>query len=571
MAEFKEEIAFAMAKLLDGKMEKEQILELIEVPPSQEMGDYSFPCFKLAAVLKKSPNAIASELASTIQLPPNVKEAKPLNAYLNFYLKKEKLAEKVLKKILSEKENYGILKGKKSKIMVEYSSPNTNKPLHLGHLRNDSTGMAISNILSANGNEVIKANLVNDRGIHICKTMLAFQKWAKNSSPEKEKIKPDHFVGNLYVLFSKEAEKNPELENEVQEFLKKWEAGDRQTIALWKKMNKWVIKGFKETYKNFGSKFDVFFLESDYYNKAKPLIEEGLKKGVFLKNEDGAIIAKLEPHGLPDKTVMRADGTSIYLTNDLALTLHKFEKFKLDESIWVVASEQNLYFQQLFKIFELFGMQLAKKCRHLSYGMVYLPSGKMKSREGTVIDADNLISEMIELAKKEILQREPKIPKKEMDSRAKKIGLAAIKFYLLKVDCAKDIYFKPEESISFEGETGPYIQYTFARTKSILKKAKKQAMAKKFDLLESDVENKLLSLLGEFPNIVEKCRNSLSLHVLCQYLIEVSETFNSFYHFQPVLKSEKKTMEQRLCLVEAVSIVLKNGLNLLNIEALERM
>ena len=569
--DYKAELAKAVSNALQN-FSAEQISAFLENPKDSKLGDFAFPCFKLAAELKKNPAEIAKELQQKIVLPKSFEKTEAAGPYLNFFLKKQNLAEQTLKMIFKQKERFGQSKVSAKKILVEYSAPNTNKPLHLGHMRNDSIGMAVCNSLETTGNRVIKANLFNDRGIHICKSMVAYKKFGKNSSPEKARIKSDHFVGNYYVMFAKESKENPALETEAQELLKKWESGDKATIALWKKMRAWILKGFKETYKRFGSEFDIEFFESDFYGKAKPLLELGLKKGVFEKNSEGATVALLEPE-LPNKVVVRADGTSIYATNDLALTKYKFEKYKLDSSIWVVGNEQNLYLQQLFKIFEKLGFEWAKNCMHLSFGMVFLPEGIMKSREGKVVDADDLMDEMASLAEKEIKKRHKGLSAKEISLRKEKIALAAIKFFLLRVDAAKDINFDPEKSISFEGETGPYVQYTFARAKSILRKAKKTSFENaKFGLLKEPVESGLVSLLSDFPSIVRKTAEHLSPHILCHFLIDVSEKFNSFYHAVPVLQAENKELATaRLALVAATAQVLKNGLELLNIETLEEM
>ncbi|MBN2067520.1 MAG: arginine--tRNA ligase [Candidatus Diapherotrites archaeon] len=573
MPGFREEIAKVISLSLKERLKQDEVLALLESPPSAEMGDIAFPCFKLAALFKKSPAEIAKHLSQDVKLPASVEKAEAAGPYLNFFLQKESIAKQAISRILKEGASYGKLKANGKRVMVEYSAPNTNKPLHLGHLRNDSIGMAVCKLLEAAGCKVIKANLVNDRGIHICKSMLAYRLFGKGKTPARAGLKPDHFVGKYYVLYNKKAAEKPELEMQAYEMLTLWEAKDRKTIALWKKMNEWVLKGFKETYKNFGSSFDHWFFESEFYDRAKPLVELGKQKGFFSVNDEGALLARLENYGLPDKTVSRADGTSIYITNDLALTRHKFEHFMLDESIWVVGSEQNLYFKQLFKIFELLGFAWAGKCRHLSYGMVFLPSGKLKSREGIVVDADNIIAEVNCLASKEVLKRHKKIKKTELSNRARAVGLAAIKFYMLKTAAQKDLHFRPRESISFEGETGPYIQYTYARAKSILRKAKKTSLQNLlFTQLQSDEAKNLIKLLAQFPEAVQKSADSLSPHILCQLLIETAEAFNTFYHRHPVMQAESVELKkERLALVQATAQVLKNGLALLNIEAIERM
>jgi len=569
--------AIAKAASLES-FSSEKALELIEIPPNSELGDYAFPCFRLSKELQKSPNDIALSLNSEIDLPKAFSRSEAVGPYINFFLERGAFAEAVLPEVLSKRGEYGkSWLGKRKKVMVEYSAPNANKPLHLGHLRNDSIGMAVSNLLEATGHSVVRANLVNDRGVHICKVMLAYGKWGENASPEGKHEKSDHFVGKYYVLFDQKSKEEAGLEIEVQKMLQDWEKGDAKTRALWKKITDWAISGMHETYMEFGSRFDVEFRESEFYDKATPLIEMGLKKGVFEKGEDGAIIANLEKFGLQKKTVLRSDGTSIYLTNDLALTKHKFEEYGLDKAIWVVASEQNLYFGQLFKILELLGFKWAADCKHLSYGMVNLPTGKMKSREGTVVDADNLIAEVKELARNEILEREKDVPEAELEKRSRAIALSAIKFFLLKVEAQKDLLFIPEESVSFDGETGPYLLYSLARAKSILAKARQDGYAKgakaksEFGKLTEKSEFELIKKIHAYPNAVQSSLSSLSPHTLCQYLLSLSEAFNSFYHEHKVLEAGEGLREARLGMVEAFAVSLENGLGLLSIECLERM
>ena len=564
----KKQIAELIAKIIPkNAMNLQQIEQLIEVPPAMELGDFSFPCFKLAPVLKKNPNEIAKELSAKIPKNDFVQKIEAKNAYVNFYLDYSIYSKQTIEQILKQKNSFGKNKfGKNAKVMVEFPAPNTNKPLHLGHLRNASIGLAFSNILEANGFKTIKANLYNDRGVHICKSMLAYQKWGSNSSPSK---KSDHFVGDFYVMFAQKAKDSPELEKEILEMLGKWEKKDAQTIALWKKMNKWAIDGMHETFKSFGLKFDVEFFESGHYDKAMPIILEGIKKRVFAKEEDGSVIADLEKFKLGKKAVLRADGTSIYLTQDLALTKLKFEKYKLQKSYWIVGDEQNLYFRQLFKIFELLQFPWAKNCFHLSYGLVNLPEGKMKTREGNVIDADDLIESVMGLARNELNSRYKDLNAKELEKRAKAIAIGAIKFEMLKTDAVKTMVFDPKKSIEFEGETSAYIQYAFARIKSILRKAKPGKAD--FSALDSGMEKLLVSLIARFPEKVEECFKTNSLHSLCHYLLKLAAAFNAFYAEIDVLKAEERQRNARLALIEAVSIVLENGLKLLDIEALEQM
>jgi len=553
------------------KAECEELIKSIglepkfEIPP-KGISDLALPCF-----FAKNPTGFAKKLQE--KLKKNISEKsligniKAVGPYLNFYLNHKNFNKLTLTEILKHKDKFGKGKRKNKKIMIEYSAPNPNKPLHLGHLRNDSIGMAVANILDFFGYDVIKANLINDRGIHICKVMVAYEKFAKDKTPESENKKPDHFVGDLYVLFSKKS--NQELIEEARKMLKKWENGDKKIIALWKKIVNWSIKGIKETYKKFGSEFDVWFFESDFYKKAKPIINMGMKKGIF-KMSDKGIIADLSKHNLPNKVIVRPDGTSIYITNDLALTKYKFEKYKLDKSIWCVASEQNLYFKQLFKIFELLGFSWAKKCYHLSFGMVNLTTGKMKSREGKVVDADNLINDVVNLAKNEIKKRNPKLDGNELENRALKIAVGAIKYYLLNVDITKDITFDPKKAISFEGDTGPYLQYTYARACSILRKAgKKHCKNVRFELLKNEIELDIIKKLSKFPIVIEDSARDMKPNYIANYLLDLAATFNEFYHKMRVIGSNLE--KERLTLTKAVAIVLQQGLSLLGIPVLKEM
>lgn len=569
-----------VAELLFGELKAygfspEELASFLEQPPKPGMGDWALPCFKLAKQLKKNPNQIAAELHRQLaeKKPAEIEKMEVAGGYLNFFVQKKALAESVLTAVLKQRQKFGWnSNGRKKNVMIEYCAPNTNKPLHIGHLRNQAIGMALAHVQEANGFRVIKANLLNDRGIHICKSMLAYQKFGQGKTPESTGKKPDHFVGDFYVRFNEEAKKNPALEKEAQELLQKWEQGDPKVRTLWKKMNGWAQKGFEQTYELFGSRFDVEFRESDYYLKAAPLIEKGLQNGLFEKEADGSVVAKLEKHGLSNKVVLRSDGTSIYVTNDLALTPQKFKKFKLEKSLWVVAAEQDLYFKQLFKMFELLSEPWAKKCEHVSYGLVMLPSGRLKSREGKTVDADNLIMQVQELAREEITKRHPKISAKEAEKRALLIALGSIKFFLLKTEFQKNVLFNPKESLSFEGETGPYILYSFARAQSILRKAGGKAQpAVDFSGLVDEREKKLLTLLQSFPFIVEQLSHNYSLHSLAQYLLELAGAFNSFYHELPVLQAEKKQRQARLAVVAATAVVLENGLQLLDITPLEQM
>ncbi len=574
----KQVIIAALKKLIS-----EQIDIMLEIPPDSQMGDFAFPCFALAKIRKKSPQLIAHDLAAAVHALDIAEKVVAIGPYVNFFLNKKALAETILKTIAQQKDKYGMQK-QKQRIMVEFCSPNTNKPLHLGHVRNIALGDSASRIFSFMGNYVIKACLINDRGVHICKSMLAYKKWGHNKNPD---CKGDFFVGKYYQLFAQKAAEDPKLEEQAQELLRQWELGTEDVVELWKKMNQWVYDGFEKTYAALGVSFDKHYYESDIYTFGKELVLDGLKRGIFVKKE-GAIVVLLEDVELPDKVLIRSDGTAIYMTQDLYLAQKKVHDFALDRSIYVVGSEQNMHFQQLFAILKKLGyiktmstsstlsklnyvQEWADACYHLSYGMVLLPEGKMKSREGKVVDADTIIEEMISLAKKEILKRHQELEHAVLENRARQVGLAALKFYLLKIDPVKDMVYHPEESISFEGETGPYVQYTHARIASILRKYGKDVPNIVDFTVLNEKEFHLTSLLAQFPCIVEESAVQYKPSHLCRYLLDLCQASNSYYHDVPVLKADKKVSEARLYLIAAVKQVLRNGLELLGIEAPEEM
>ncbi len=554
--DLKKEIIDILKK--ETKAEKIQL----EIPPDPKLGDYAFPCFQIS----KEPEKKAKELIKKLKLPGIIEKVEATGPYLNFFINKEELTKLILNEIL--KENYGCKDiGKNKKIMVEFSSPNSNKPLHIGHLRNQAIGTSISNLLTSTNHKVIKANLINDRGIHICKAMLAYKKWGKNKTPD---IKPDHFVGNFYVLYNKKSIESEKYEKEVRKLLQLWENKDPETIELWKKMRDWCIEGFKQTYKLTNTEFDVWLFESDLYGKAISIVKEGISNNVFQNDETGAVIADLEKYGLGKKIILRSDNTSLYITNDLYLTKYKFENYKLDKSYWVVASEQDLYFKQLFRILKLLNYKFATNCYHISYGLVKLPEGKMKSREGKVVDADDLIEDLTKLAKEEIKKRNKNLTKEELTKRALKIALAAINYYLVKVEPSKEILFKPEEAISFEGDTGPYIQYAYARASSILKKAK-LSLSKRLIIKEKE-EIELIKHLSKFPEVIEDSTNKLKPYLIANYVYELAKKFSNFYEKCPCIEEKDATLKNtRLRIVKATRSIIKKSLNILDIEALEEM
>ncbi|MFH1592461.1 MAG: arginine--tRNA ligase [Candidatus Woesearchaeota archaeon] len=549
-----EEIKKALKKILKKDVE-------LEIPPDSSLGDYAFPCFPLAKEFKKNPNDIAIELSEKIKGDFRV-EAK--GAYLNFFVDKVKRSKTILGKIFLEKSRYGVVSKKGKKVLVESPGPNTNKPLHLGHLRNIFLGVSVKNILSALGNKVVMVDIVNDRGVHISKSMLAYKLYGKNKKPD---MKSDHFVGEYYVIYNKKA--NEEMEKKAQELLVKWEKGDKETVSLWKEMNKWALDGFNETYKNVGFKVDKVYYESEHYKEGKKLVLDGLKKGIFKKNEKGAVVIDLSKEGLGDKVLLREDGTSVYVTQDISLAIKRYKDFKMDSMVYVVGNEQIYHFNVLFKILEILGYKFAKNCYHLVYGMVNLPEGKMKSREGKVVDADDLISGMIDLAMKETKKRYEKISKKELLKRGRIIGLGALRFYILKYDPLKDILFNPEESISFEGDTGPYVQYAHVRCSSILGHGK---LSGKIDYkLFNEYDHELVKVLSEFSGIVEKAGMDYKPSLVANYLLELAKKFNEFYSRNPVLKAKCALKNSRLKLVYCTRQVLKNGLSLLGIDAPDEM
>jgi len=534
----------------------------LTIPPDPKLGDYAFPCFQI----NKNPMEVAVKLQKKIALPKFLSKISTAGPYLNFYLNHSFLAEQTLQEIKKTKQNYGQKKDRRS-IVIEYCGPNTNKPLHLGHVRNMALGQAMQNLIQFQGNKVHPVNIVNDRGIHICQSLLAYQKWGNHKTPQSEKQKSDHFVGDFYVLFSKKAKNNDQLKQEAQQLLIKWEQNDPETRKLWKKMNQWVLDGFQETYHRFGIKFEKEYFESQTYQKGKDIIK---KSKLFQKDEEGNLFIDLEKYHLPNKIVLRADGTSVYMTQDLYTADQRYQDFKFNKLIYVVASEQNLHFKQLFQILTLLKKTYAKNLHHLSYGLVHLPSGRMKSREGTVVDADDIMDEVAKLAEKEIKQRH-RLSLKEIKKRSEFIALGAIKFFMLKIDPNKDMIFHPEDSLSFEGETGPYLQYTHARAASILRKAPKLKSKINFQLLNQEVELKLINLLYQFPEITQKAAQTYKPHYLANYLISLAQAFNEFYHQCPVISERNQQMQARLLLVQSTKQVLKNGLQLLGIHAPEEM
>ncbi len=547
----------------------------LEVPPDPKMGDYAFPCFTFSKRLKKSPQQIAEYLKGKIGTDDIISEVQSNGPYLNLFVNKSKLAEQTLKEVAEKKDKYGTSSaGKNQRVVIEFPSPNTNKPLHLGHLRNMALGESMANIIASQGYGLSRANLNNDRGIHICKSMLAYQRWGDGKTPGSEGRKSDHFVGDYYVMYNLKEKEDASLTGEAQEMLLKWEAGDKEVRALWEKMNTWAFDGFEETYKTFGlPAFNKVYYESNTYMKGKEVVMAGLKKGVFSRRDDGAVVVDLEDEGLGEKVLMRADGTSVYVTQDLYLAQMKHDDFKYDKSVYVVASEQNYHFKVLFTLLKKLGHDFADGCYHFSYGMVLLPEGKMKSREGTVVDADDMMLEMQELARDEITRRYDDLEEQEIHDRSMVIGIGALKFYLLATDSIKDMTFHKEQSISFEGETGPYVQYAHARICSIFRKYGKPVGADvDFGLLKDDVEKEVIKKIQDFPDAVAAAAEHYRPSIITRHLLDLGQLFSTFYNSCPVLKAEdEKLVKARLFLCDCVRQVLANGLHLLGIKAPEEM
>lgn len=547
---------------------------VIEDTPNPELGDIGIGCFFLSKELKKSPASIAEELANLSFTIPYVNKLRSVGPYLNMTLDAESLIKSLFAVISAQSNDYGLSDyGAGRQVMIEYSAPNSNKPQHLGHVRNNVLGMAVSNLLEASGYNVARVNLINDRGIHVCKSMISYLKWGNGTSPESENIKGDHFVGDFYVMFEKKAKNESGLLEEARGILKRWENGDNEVVKLWKKMNDWVYEGFDETYNRLGCIFDKVYLESETYTKGRDIVLRGVGEGILSKNKTGEVIINLDDLELEEKVLLRSDGTSIYMTQDLGTTVEKFNDYKLDKAVWVVASEQNLHFKILFHVLERLGYKWADKCYHLNYGMVYLPEGKLKSREGRTVDADSLMDELHELSKKEIIKRSRDMDDETIETTAEAIALSALKYFILKVHPRKDINFSPEESLSLEGSTGPFAQYSYARLSSILRKGGEAVQGEPdFSLLGNPEEKKIAVLLAQYPHVVLVSANSYNPSRLALWIFEISRAINKFHHDHSVLNTgDPELTKARSGLVRIARQTLGNGLRLMGIKPLEKM
>jgi arginyl-tRNA synthetase len=558
-------------------------------------GDITLVVFPFLRFSKKSPEATAEELGNYLLKSVDlVENYNVIKGFLNLVVAKEYWLNVLSEAFLSG--NYGVTPPSENSelVMVEYSSPNTNKPLHLGHIRNNLLGYSISEILKANGNKVVKTNIVNDRGIHICKSMYAWQKWGNGKTPENSGIKGDHLVGEFYVEFdkhykaeiaelTKKGYSKEEAENQApsimgaRELLRKWEAKDEETVALWKTMNGWVYDGFDVTYKTLGVNFDKIYYESDTYLIGKEEVLRGLQEGLFYRKEDNSVWADLTKEGLDQKILLRNDGTSVYMTQDIGTAKMRFADYPIDKMIYVVGNEQNYHFQVLAILLDKLGFEWGKDLYHFSYGMVELPSGKMKSREGTVVDADDLVEEMVNVARNmsQELGKLDTLSEDEAEKTYRMIALAALKYFILKVDPKKNMLFNPEESIDFNGNTGPFIQYTFARIQSVLRKAKENSIHIDATLASGSIslkEKDLLKRISQFPAVIKEAGDNYSPAVIANYCYELVKEYNQFYHDHSILaESGKEIRNFRLVLSATVGNVIKTGMNMLGIEMPERM
>lgn len=553
-------------------------------------GQITIVTFPFTKFSRKGPEQTGNEIGEYLKNELNeVTAFNVIKGFLNISISDEYWISQLYNQILPE--DFAVAKPNGQKVMVEYSSPNTNKPLHLGHIRNNLLGYSVAQILSSAGYEVVKTNLVNDRGIHICKSMLAWQKFGNGETPGSSGLKGDHLVGKYYVLFDKayktqieelkaegqseeEAKKNAPVIKEAQQMLQKWEAGDQEVIDLWKTMNGWVYAGFADTYKQLGVSFDKYYYESNTYLLGKDIIDEGLQKGVFFKKPDGSVWIDLTPDGLDEKLVLRSDGTSVYITQDLGTAQLKYNDFHMDKSIYVVGNEQDYHFKVLFLILRKLGKAGADGLFHLSYGMVDLPSGKMKSREGTVVDADDLMEEMETTAKEqtEAMGKVEAFTEEEKLQLYHTIGMGALKYFLLKVDPKKRLLFDPNESVDFQGHTGPFIQYTHARIKSVLSRADYEPNYN-IEITElAGVERDLIILLTQFPEVINTAAAEYSPAVIANYVYELAKAYNKFYHEKSILQAEDEILKQfRLQLSASSAKVISKAMNLLGIDVPERM
>lgn len=593
-------ITSILGKLYGATLSPDQIQ--IQKTRAEFAGHYTLVVFPLLKLSRKKPEETATEIGASLKAEyPWITDFNVVKGFLNLSLSTALWLE-LLSTIDGDSAwGHTAVTEQSPLVMVEYSSPNTNKPLHLGHVRNNLLGNSLARILTANGKRVVKTNIVNDRGIHICKSMLAWQKWGNGITPESAGKKGDHLVGDFYVAFDKhykaevadlmaqgmtkeEAEAKAPSMVEARDLLRRWEAGDEEVLALWRMMNQWVYDGFDETYRRLGVDFDKIYYESETYLKGKAEVLRGLDEGLFVKHEDGSVWADLTADGLDEKILLRSDGTSVYMTQDIGTAKMRYETYPIDQMIYVVGNEQEYHFKVLSILLDRLGFSFGKSLVHFSYGMVELPNGKMKSREGTVVDADDLMDEMIASARAIAQEagRAALLPEDEMQEVARRVGLGALKYFILKVDPRKNMTFNPEESVDFNGNTASFIQYTYARIRSLVEKARvaeeapeaplTSEAAVRLDNAHSDREVALIRQLSEYPSIVAEAGKSFSPALIANYVYELVKGYNSFYHDCPVLREEDDSIRHtRLYISRIVADIIARAMDLLGIEMPERM
>lgn len=593
--QIKEVVARAIKELYGADFEVEKVP--LERTRKDQPGDFTVVVFPLLRISRRKPEETGAEIGDFLKREcPDIASYEVIKGFLNLTLSHHYWLS-VLKEAVST-ENFGFTEATESSplVMIEYSSPNTNKPLHLGHIRNNLLGYSLSRIVAANGNRVVKTNIVNDRGIHICKSMLAWKKWGNKQTPESAGKKGDHLVGDFYVKFDQEykkelaqlmeqglskeeAEKESRLMQEARDMLRAWEAGDPEVVELWKTMNGWVYEGFDQTYKALGVDFDKIYYESQTYKVGRELVLEGLDKGLFYRRVDGSVWADLSQNGLDEKLLLRSDGTSVYMTQDIGTARMRFDDYNIDKMVYVVGNEQDYHFKVLSILLDRLGFEWGKSLMHFSYGMVELPEGKMKSREGTVVDADDLIEDMVNTAREmsKELGKLDGYTDEEAERIYRIIALGALKYFILKVDPRKNMTFNPRESIDFNGNTGPFIQYTYARVRSIFRKAKEKGIDTSIENLVREVsltpkETEVMKMIGNFPNVVKEAGEVYSPALIANYVYDLAKEFNQFYHELPIVYEKDEALRaNRLALTYAVGKTIRQGMWLLGIDVPERM
>ncbi len=592
--QIREAVARAINELYGAEFDANNVP--LELTRKDQNGDFTVVVFPLLRISRKKPEDTANDIGEFLKNElSSISSFEVIKGFLNLSLSHSYWLN-ILEQVVAD-ENFGFTRADEESplMMIEYSSPNTNKPLHLGHIRNNLLGYSLSRIGAATGRKVVKTNIVNDRGIHICKSMLAWKKWGEGQTPESTGKKGDHLVGDFYVKFDQElkkelsalqekglskeeAEKESKLMEEARNMLRSWEAGDEEVVSLWKTMNDWVYAGFDETYKALGVDFDKIYYESQTYTVGRDMVLQGLKKGLFHRRDDNSVWADLSENGLDEKILLRSDGTSVYMTQDIGTAKMRFEDYKIDKMVYVVGNEQDYHFKVLSILLDRLGFEWGKDLVHFSYGMVELPEGKMKSREGTVVDADDLVAGMIDTAREmsKELGKLDGYTDEEAERIYRTIALAALKYFILKVDPRKNMTFDPRESIDFNGNTGPFIQYTYARVQSVFRKAQEKGIDTSLkvdaDMALTEKEAGLIKLIGNFPNVVKDAGESYSPAIVANYVYDLAKEFNQFYHESPIVFEEDAAKRSlRLTLSHAVGQTIKQAMWLMGIDVPERM